>query len=649
MAESTPVKYEDLADKFKKRHNKAKAVLGTKLVDSCGKTRSHRIKLNGDTRPLPGVSTVDLSHSIREPGFSFDANMAGFVIRRDADKAESSHARGKEKEEAVPRDRPQDDDKRYLAEEEVRSIRHPRPLPEHLLSKYDQPYDRRRHGEDDQRNHRSDAGGRYRRNNGHDDGTNVAPREVEDRTTWIGRDCPSSTLLGFGMSRLPTIGNCPECKQKEKGTAKVSVFERLGPLPLWSKHTESVRMGDHEELEDDDEEDKYHRPRWCLTGSAAPKNEGFSDYVRWKKPKGSHLWAIAALVVAVITAVGAAPCRLFVATPAAAGGAFVVFILLVASSSLSKSLRFPGQGQNRLAGGSSEELLSSFSSSSEVVKSAQERRSSSLSSSGSPSQGGGGHSPRRSWICHPRPDREVVVLLVPRSWGKNVGIEVDPAKIEAIESWPQPKTVTQVRSFLSLAGFYRRFVKDFGSIAAPLNELTKKDVPFVWGDAQQDAFMILKDKLTHAPLLQLPDFNKTFELECDASGIGLGDLKPYFGEEEELSSRTTSIQEGGHDEDIPSLDTTAVPTAPQIQGPITRARAKQLNYQVLLFLGTIPHIHENMMLPKSDMFVTLRNDGPSIDEEDKHWSMITHGGDGSKHLRIEDDAASGDFRTLKPP
>ena len=117
------------------------------------------------------------------------------------------------------------------------------------------------------------------------------------------------------------------------------------------------------------------------------------------------------------------------------------------------------------------------------------------------------------------------------------GIEVDPAKIEAISSWPLPKTVTQVRSFLGLAGFYMRFVKDFGSIAAPLNELTKKDVPFVWGDAQQDAFMLLKDKLTHAPLLQLPDFNKTFELECDASGIGLGGVllqegKPvaYFSE-----------------------------------------------------------------------------------------------------------------------
>jgi hypothetical protein len=68
------------------------------------------------------------------------------------------------------------------------------------------------------------------------------------------------------------------------------------------------------------------------------------------------------------------------------------------------------------------------------------------------------------------------------------GIEVDPANIEAISSWSQPKTITQVRRFLGLAGFYRRFVKDFGSITAPRNELTKKDVPFTWGDAQQDAF-----------------------------------------------------------------------------------------------------------------------------------------------------------------
>jgi len=80
-------------------------------------------------------------------------------------------------------------------------------------------------------------------------------------------------------------------------------------------------------------------------------------------------------------------------------------------------------------------------------------------------------------------------------------------------------------------------VKNFSTIAAPLNELTKKGVPFCWDNEQENAFSMLKDKLTHAPLLQLPDFNKTFELECDASGIGLGGVllqegKPvaYFSE-----------------------------------------------------------------------------------------------------------------------
>ena len=98
------------------------------------------------------------------------------------------------------------------------------------------------------------------------------------------------------------------------------------------------------------------------------------------------------------------------------------------------------------------------------------------------------------------------------------GIEVDSSKIAAIWDWPTPTTVTQIQSFLGLAGFYLRFIRDFSSIAAPLHELTKKGVPFAWGDSQEVAFNTLKDTLTHAPLLQLPDFNKVFELECDASG-----------------------------------------------------------------------------------------------------------------------------------
>ena len=101
-------------------------------------------------------------------------------------------------------------------------------------------------------------------------------------------------------------------------------------------------------------------------------------------------------------------------------------------------------------------------------------------------------------------------------------IQVDPKKIEAVIDWPRPTTVTEVRSFLGLAGYYRRFVKDFSKIAAPLTRLTQKNVRFNWTDRCEEHFLLLKDLLTSAPVLTLPLGDEGYTVYWDASRVGLG-------------------------------------------------------------------------------------------------------------------------------
>ncbi|GJS61378.1 hypothetical protein Tco_0656162 [Tanacetum coccineum] len=104
----------------------------------------------------------------------------------------------------------------------------------------------------------------------------------------------------------------------------------------------------------------------------------------------------------------------------------------------------------------------------------------------------------------------------------NKGIHVDPAKIESVKDWASPKTPTEIRQFLGLAGYYRRFIEGFSKIAKPMTKLTQKKVKFEWGDKQEAAFQLLKQKLCSAPILALPEGSEDFIVYCDASIKGLG-------------------------------------------------------------------------------------------------------------------------------
>nr|GEU44094.1 putative reverse transcriptase domain-containing protein [Tanacetum cinerariifolium] len=112
------------------------------------------------------------------------------------------------------------------------------------------------------------------------------------------------------------------------------------------------------------------------------------------------------------------------------------------------------------------------------------------------------------------------------------GITMDPAKVEAITKWPRPKTMTEIRSFLGLTGYYKRFVERFSRLALPLTKLTRKGEQFVWDEEREKSFEELKKRLVSALILTLPSGSGGFQIYSDASKKGFtkmyGDLKQHF-------------------------------------------------------------------------------------------------------------------------
>jgi hypothetical protein len=102
------------------------------------------------------------------------------------------------------------------------------------------------------------------------------------------------------------------------------------------------------------------------------------------------------------------------------------------------------------------------------------------------------------------------------------GISVDPSKVQDVLSWNAPTSVSDIQSFLGLAGYYRWFIEGFSKISKPMIELLEKDNKFEWMPACEASFQELKKQLTTTPILVMPDMEKLFSIYCNASGQGLG-------------------------------------------------------------------------------------------------------------------------------
>jgi hypothetical protein len=129
------------------------------------------------------------------------------------------------------------------------------------------------------------------------------------------------------------------------------------------------------------------------------------------------------------------------------------------------------------------------------------------------------------------------------------GVAVDLEKVEAVSNWQQPTNVSEIRSFLGLAGYYQRFIEGFSKVARPMTELLRKDKKFTWTESCEKIFQELKRRLTTAPVLTLPDIQRDFVIYCDASRQGLGYVLMRDGKVVAYASR----QLKPHEQNYPTM------------------------------------------------------------------------------------------------
>ena len=138
---------------------------------------------------------------------------------------------------------------------------------------------------------------------------------------------------------------------------------------------------------------------------------------------------------------------------------------------------------------------------------------------------------------------------------------MDPAKIAGIATWPTPTSVKQVRSFLGFCNFYRPFIYQFSHIARPLNELTRKDTLWTWGKRQQEAFEMLRKRITSEPVLKQPQLEQQFEVEVDASGYAIGAVlmqRDEKGKRHPVAYFSSTLNEAERNYDIYTLELYAI-------------------------------------------------------------------------------------------